>query len=252
MKTVESLIVNITDMCNMECEFCLRGDRGVNKMDLSLIPRIFDGIDCIENLTITGGEPSLYEEAVTAIVDYIEEKDIDCYGCFIVTNGKVYSQALVDAVKKLLLRHIRKTYANEYVTPQVAKYIKSEFEEMYSFGIAVSIDMYHEAISVENYIRYRMSGVYSDVKETDFSNGGVIARGRGSNIYGAKEREYRELYVSCDDGDIIVEELYISIDGDVFSDCDISYDMQGYIEPEGNLHEETLAEIIERKSEEAV
>ena len=104
MTYIDVLAIHITDICNMDCKFCLRGERGERKLNLSLIPKIFDGIDQISELVITGEEPSCYVEAVTAIVDYlVKEKDqIDVSGLFIATNGKEYRQELIDAVKTVL------------------------------------------------------------------------------------------------------------------------------------------------------
>ena len=116
----------------------------------------------------------------------------------------------------------------------------------YDFGIAVSIDPYHEPISIENYLKYRMSGVYTKCKEENFTNDGVIAIGRGIGIAGSYDRPYMEFYVYKNDGDLAAENVYITVDGMVFADCDMSYEMEEYNEPAGCLEDETLAEIMER------
>lgn len=250
MKYVRELVINITDICNMECEFCMRGDSGGRKLDLSLLPKIFDGIDVIDCLTITGGDPSCNVEAVTAIVDYLVRKQdgIRVDGMFIATNAKEYRQELVDAVKAMLFLYLEKAYGAD-ITAAGKQSIAKEIT--YKFNIAVSMDQYHEPISFTNYIKYRTSGVYSDSKEYVVSKGRVIARGRGSGIYGSREIPYREFKVEVIDGNIETDEVYVTVEGKVFADCDMSYEMEEYNEPAGDLYEESLAEIMQRYAEES-
>ena len=261
MFSVDSLVINITDICNMNCKFCLRGDGDFygKKMDLSLIPRIFDGIASINSITITGGEPSCYEEAITAITDYIEASDMDVNGFFIVTNAKKYSQVIVDCVKRVLFRYLSRSYGNTKIVEKLENRYQMDNgctfsidmeDELYSFGVAVSIDSYHEAIPTVNYLKYRFCGIYSFDKETN-GQYGVIARGRGENIADARPVSYREFYAEHDNCYFSAEEVYVTIDGKVFGDCDMSYDMEEDYEPVGDLTKDTLCEIIERMAEEA-
>lgn len=249
-KIINSLVINITDICNMSCGFCLRGDSGNNKMDLSLIPRIFEGIDIIDQITITGGEPGCYVEAVTQIADYLmENKDkIDVNGFSIITNAKIYKQELVDVVKNFMFLYIDKLYGQDSMN--ITCYVSDIIDELqYRFSISVSLDEYHESINTTNYLKYYMSGVYSAIKECNFSPKMVIARGLGEGIPGSRYVKYRELYVSENNGDIEAEEVYITVKGKVFGDCDMSYEMELCNEPAGNLKEETLAEILQRRAD---
>lgn len=182
MMKVESLIINITDICDMACPFCLRGDGWERNIDLSLIPKIFEGIDEIEVITISGGEPGCNIAAVNAIVDYLvqNKNTINVRGFSIVTNGKEYHPELVDAVKTMMLLYLEKDFGriNTISGDCVKRYHADIEEELYMFGLAVSMDEFHEPIPLENWLKYRLSGVYSSIKESDFSKGGVIARGR--------------------------------------------------------------------------
>lgn len=151
---VQSMVINITAICNMECAFCLRGDAHEKKLDLSLIPKMFEGIRAVESLTLTGGEPSTYPEAVTAIKDYIldHRDELDVNGMFIATNAKVYCQGLVDAVKEVMYLHIEKIYGDKTIDFGSRNMPKAELEECrYRFNVVVSLDRYHEPIEVMNY-----------------------------------------------------------------------------------------------------
>ncbi len=253
MKCVDNMVINITDICNMSCPFCLRGEGHSRKLDLSLIPRIFDGIHCIHSITISGGDPSCYVKAVTAIVDYLVSKkdEIEVDGFYIITNGKTYRQELVDAVKRMLYLYIERNFKEKQISHKDIKNQDYDGNEIFwEFGLAVSLDMYHEPIDTVNYFKYRTSGVYSASKEVDFSGGrGVIARGYGTGIAGSSERGYSEFDVYTENGSICADTAYVSVTGMVFGDCDMSYEMENEIEPAGDLRKETLAGIIKRHAE---
>lgn len=255
MKKVRYLTINVTNICDMECEFCLRGNAKERKrLSLDLIPKIFEGISEIGCITITGGEPGCHVGAVTAIADYIvgHSDELTVYGMFIATNAKVYHEELVDAVKRMQFLLIEKCYSDDKVSGhEGARRFASILEEMsYDFGIAVSMDNYHGPIPSMNYMKYRLSGVYSEAKEFDYSKGGIISRGRGDGIPGSSYRPYREFYVEPEDGNIVAEEVYITVDGKVFADCDMSYEMELAYEPTGDLNEEALADVIQRYADE--
>lgn len=259
MIEIDRLSINITDICDMNCAHCLRGDGHGRKLDVSLIPKIFENISSVQSLTITGGEPGCNIEAVSAIVNYLKDhkNDIHVMGCFIATNGKQHHQELVDAVKTLLWLELERNFDMEkkVITYENAKMNHSFMEEYkYQFGIAVSLDMFHEPIPMENYMKYYVSGIYQDVKEIDYSRMGVISRGRGANL---KQSHYRESYGMCiehESDELYVDEIYVSVDGNVFTDCDISYEMEEYeSESYGDLYESSLADIIkeyDKRSEE--
>lgn len=249
---IEDLSINITNLCNMDCYFCLRDGSREGRLDLALIPKIFEGITSVRNLTITGGEPSRYPEAVKAITDYLVEHkdDIDINGLFIATNGKEYCQELVDAVKTVLYLYMEKQYRDSHMDYDGCGFIKNTLEDVkYQFCIAVSVDEYHDPIETMNYIKYLTSGVYSSVKEQDRPRRQVIDRGRGAGIYGSIYHPYQEFQAKYTDDVIAVPSVYITTDGNVFADCDMSPDMEAACVPAGMLETETLAEIIVRKAE---
>lgn len=253
MRRIESLVINIGDKCNMECSHCLRGDRPGKDFDLALLPKIFKGIDEVGCITISGGEPSCYPKIIEAITEYLVQREqrglIQIYGMFIITNGKRYCQTLVDAVRTMLYLRIEQDYGAKYMVSGLKdiRRLAADLEEMaYSFGVAVSVDEFHEPISVMNYLKYKTSGVYSEVKEAEYPNGSIIARGWGAGIAGSYDRPYEEFHVETDGGDIQADTVYITTDGMVYGDCDMSYEMEEYNEPAGDLGEETLAAIMDR------
>lgn len=123
----------------MHCEHCLRGDFEDCCMDadFNMIPEIFDGVESIGCITFTGGEPSLNHEFITACVDYIEKKDIYVGGVFIATNGLIYCQELVDAVRRLWLRNISSSFISNKV-----HYSGNGLRVLLKMSVACSLSLY--------------------------------------------------------------------------------------------------------------
>lgn len=235
----------------MCCGHCLRGDID-EPMDMPInwIPKILDGIDSIGSVTFTGGEPSLADDFIEAFVDYAVENDKEINGCFIATNGKVYSQKIVDSMMKLQLFSCEEMNGKEIFVNYNDRYILED-EEISNFAIAVSLDKFHEAIPLSNLIKYKHSGFYTNIMETNFDKQSVLARGRGATIRGAFQRNIWQLYFSDnDDRGYEAESVYINVDGSVFADCDLSYEDAEREEALGNIEEQDLADILDAKAEE--
>lgn len=73
-----NLILEVTRRCNMNCAHCLRGDAQNMDADPALIPKIFDGIDDIDTITFTGGEPALNTDYMA-----VDEAYVSCTGAIV-------------------------------------------------------------------------------------------------------------------------------------------------------------------------
>lgn len=100
---VENLCLEVTRMCTLECEHCLRGDRRFESMSLETINNIFNGINKINKLVLTGGEPLLAVKQLKEIVHIIKEKSIKIKEIMIITNGTVLSEEILSILEELLI-----------------------------------------------------------------------------------------------------------------------------------------------------
>ena len=132
---IDSLILEVTRRCNMCCPHCLRGDAENMDADIDLIPQIFEGITEVGTLTFSGGEPSLNTKYIMAVVDYVIEHGVRINGCFVATNAKVYSQDLVDCVRRLWEASFRR----QKTMCSAAKWLRANSDEceLDEFAIAV-------------------------------------------------------------------------------------------------------------------
>ncbi len=91
------LYVNLTDMCNGSCPFCINPcvKGGTNTLEISSFKRVLHMIkDNIYGVSITGGEPMLFPNLVNEVLNIVQdicgyhvEKDI-------VTNGTRFSDII--------------------------------------------------------------------------------------------------------------------------------------------------------------
>lgn len=252
---VDRLILEVTRKCNMHCRHCLRGAADSVDMSFELIDAMFNDIESVGHLTITGGEPTLNIAAIRHALDVVMEKDIPVYSFWTCTNGKIYSQEFVDVVNDWMVYCMKcnGTLDPDPNTEQFYASGKTPTNEMLfeDSGLAVSLDTYHEPIPIGNYVRYRMLGFYDKEKENYHYEDRVINRGFANDNGIGKinsdvaEIEYETNYKSelNDEGTVLVHELYVSATGEVLGDCDVDYDSQEEYSI-GNINEKPLIDVI--------
>lgn len=224
---IDRLIVEVTRRCNMRCRHCLRGDS--QRVDISdeVIDAIFRDIDSIYSITFTGGEPSLAVDKIERIFEEIHSRGIELQNFWLATNGKKYSQKLVDILQ------------NEYECCN----IHGDF----TGGLALSIDDYHDKISERNENKYRDLEFYLYEKEWKKQKYMPELVNEGNaywNGIGEKQVKINEkINVEIDEEIRTEGDIYINVFGDVLLECDLSYDSQEDHKI-GNVLEKSLKEII--------
>jgi len=95
-----TVIFNITDSCNSKCTYCYAGyyQRKKEELKLGEVLKIIDELAKMQckRVSFGGGEPLLRED-ISAIVDFVKRKGMDCV---INSNGFLVPRKL-DVVKKL-------------------------------------------------------------------------------------------------------------------------------------------------------
>lgn len=274
--TIRDLVLEITRKCNMQCPHCLRGDEyeGCNssypcmgtcaggEKDKRILDQIFQGIQDIGCITLSGGEPTLNVPFIVDLVDYVIEKGIYVGGLYIVTNGKIYSQEMVDAVRKLQhhcmdeMLSNESSYFNKISTADLARQMADErfvSEMIGSFEISVSVDEYHEDIPALSYMKYRTCGLYTTEKEHLEDENNLLIRGRSKeNEFDGEDRDPEYLYFEELEEDMtILDTVYVSVDGEVYGDCNLSYEMMEQKDNKltlsyGNIRETSLYDVLDK------
>lgn len=224
----------LTRDCNHipQCPHCLRGCAENLDIDKDLIRSVLDQFSHITTLTLTGGEPSLVPELIEYTIQYIIENQIELGSFYVVTNGRTYSKRMV--------RALRKAY-------------KYSFEKELC-GLSVSVDRYH-ADNTENLHRYEEEEFYTpdkinpDIDKYLINEGLAYENGIGKRNLSPKQEidhKYIDFYTANGEDVLVLNDdlIYISANGNVLLDCDLSYYNQDMYAI-GNLRYSNLIDIIE-------
>ena len=88
---VQSLILELTRQCNLNCAHCFRGDSEKEYIPLDTIDKVFNDICRVNSFLLTGGEPLLAKKQLKRITEIIMKENINVGDIIIVTNGTVLS-----------------------------------------------------------------------------------------------------------------------------------------------------------------
>ncbi len=98
---LESLYLEVTRNCTLECEHCLRGPRERVNMSPQVIDAVFKDVKKVSTLLLTGGEPLVAIQTLEYLVKVLKEKEIEVEVFSIITNGTVLSDRLVRVLRDM-------------------------------------------------------------------------------------------------------------------------------------------------------
>jgi organic radical activating enzyme len=93
---ISKIAIEVTRRCNLKCRHCCRGDAENVNIDFKHIDTLLSRIFYINQLTFTGGEPSLNVPAIQYFADECKRLEIGVYFVSIVTNGINIKQDFID------------------------------------------------------------------------------------------------------------------------------------------------------------
>lgn len=228
MMYIESLVLEITRKCSCACSHCLRGDSQEMDMPFELIPKIFNGIESVENLTFSGGEPSLNIPFMEETLKYCKKNDIDIKSIYVVTNGLQNQIELVKAMDDWLIYCVSR-FGNCNPDDHLAMWdAYSGYMEECMFGLSCSVDQFHPEMEKNVYRAFSHVPYYSNQKEGRFAENkmeyGKILIKEGNAYLSGYDGIQSDSIDSFYSDDNMVENVYVSSKGYVFSDCDHSYE----------------------------
>lgn len=206
---LDTVIIEVTRRCNMACAHCMRGDAENCDIDTKYIDALLSKVEYINNITFTGGEPSLVPELIQYTIDKAKELNVGFGSFYIATNGKNVPDAFIMAVMKL--------------------YIYCDEKEMCQ--LAISNDGYHtdednNKTLEENYLKLSVFRFTEKREENngDYYNDLVLPEGRGWDYGSGKEKT---IYGFDNiESDNISGMIYLNVNGNILPDCDMSYESQ--------------------------
>ena len=222
----KNLMLEITRRCGMNCAHCMRGDAQDVDMDYDVIHTLCEKAIHIEQLSLTGGEPSLAAEKIHLLANRLSYNGCTIGFFFCATNAQHYSESFVDALN-LLYR----------LCENCEKCI-----------LSISTDQFHSEADPKALEEYRKLPYYSPVKEKGYlPPHKILNEGRAAdNGIGTFEAPYTpEFYdVEFKGFDLIVNDrVYINAYGEILLEPDARYSVQDEITI-GNFLEESFTDII--------
>ena len=74
--TISNLVIEVTRKCNMFCDHCLRGDLQNIDLKKEYVDSLLNQVDQINNVTFSGGEPSLNIPIIEYFLEQCKEKNL--------------------------------------------------------------------------------------------------------------------------------------------------------------------------------
>lgn len=98
---IHDLELIITQKCNFSCAHCMRGDGQGKNMTSEVMDAVFSKFPVINNLALGGGEVTLAPEVINQVYESLHKNKVHISMLNFTTNGTIYSQEFVDAIKKI-------------------------------------------------------------------------------------------------------------------------------------------------------
>ena len=251
---IDSCVIEGGRMCNHlnpitkePCKHCLRGYPQNKVISDEVIDKFFSQVNYISEITFGGGEPSLYLKQIRKIIAAILKYDVDVGNFYIVTNGREFSEELIE-ICELLYHNICTENEISGLAVSDDKFHKENHEDIKKFEYNKFLYYYENEFDDEMRLYARKD------KETDFSKVSIINMGMAKiNGIGNRELDIYLPYKEIWDDEIVVRdtELYLTYDGRLLPCCDLSYDViDSNKYTIGNIMTEDLINIIQRLPEE--
>jgi len=228
---INELVIEVTRRCNLACQHCLRGDPQDVDISNETIDKALKYVTEIGTITFTGGEPSLAVDRIRYIYDQIKARNINLYGFYVVTNGKIASRELMNVLIDLYIL------------------IGCPDNEDYNAGLAISKDQYHEqeVYDDERKAAEKLYKALSFYRPEDKSARieYLINEGRAFGM-GNRDVSLETLIVETDEKgkpERVEGTIYINALGDVITSCDMSFESQDENKI-GNVRKTSLSRIV--------
>lgn len=216
------LTIEMTRQCEQACKHCNRGMPQDIYLSKETIDSFFDNNDIeeITSIEFTGGDPTLNGDMINYIVDKIIENNIIVKTFKTTIDGKTFSKPLAIGLEKL------NNYCGYY--NETGKYIFGE--------LIVSNDQFHEPYDPEILKQYSYLTFFRYPKSTveKLHQKNIMPYGRAYynklsnqriNINNLLHPEtYYQLYEENDIKYMVLRNQYISSNGNVITNKDLSYD----------------------------
>lgn len=238
MFTIDQMIIELTRRCNMTCEHCLRGNAQNLNFDKTMLPNIFGNVRAVNSITFTGGEPTLALKQLEEIIDYIIFFDIEVGQFYIKINGRKFSPKLLKLLKKL----------QNCCTEPTLCFLDISQDQFH--GNSFCEKSYSDLQDEYDFIKIgKERMIYNVIIEGKAKENGIPPIFGTSGYYqkSLHEPKFKSDWLLDEQNRFVGEMVYVSSNGNVITDCDLSFESVDKYSF-GNVKNEDLLQIIRRHS----
>lgn len=253
---LKKLFIEVTRRYNLKCCHCMKKESQNVNVTPQIIDSLFNQLNQVNTVEITGGEPFLAVNEIRHIIQEIIQNQIKILELIIITNGTVLDKTITTDLNLLgnYIEKYRKQIGFKYDRKPVI--------------ITISDDKYHPNIDREKamgfYKRYCNDNVLieykyeEDRKREDFDENHLFYSGRAKNLqnvrYSIDGACHRVLHCMMSigahkgdiplKGDFIQCSIYLSANGNIGLYCNYSYDDEDR-DAMGNILEKPISKMID-------
>ena len=215
---IDDLVLEVTRRCNLSCAHCLRGDAEEANLQPEVVNAIWRKIGHIGRVTFTGGEPLLNPAGIVGFLDARKKADGSVGSFYIATNGYV-ADAIICAAIARAFASAEEPELNLLHVSNTGYHVNS--------GRSLFPDRRQEWNYQTFKTLFRQTALKSEEydKKTEYSSNTMpplVARGRARYKEDATDSIVGSSWEFADD-QISNEHLYITVTGDCYPFCDLSY-----------------------------
>lgn len=238
---INSLGVNITKNCNLNCAHCLCGDAKNECITKKVIEKAFKGIERIDELYLTGGEPFLRLDLIRMVIDEVKKQNIELRSISITTNGTIFNEEMKQTLLSIF------DGVDGYITVSKDKFHKNSIcEKLSCFDkMFIGEDTFYKLLILRMKKFCLENKINSNIN--DIAEKFVAKMGRAKGIEGAVEIS-QKIYALGNysvKNHLYADEVIIDTTGHVLK-CDYENgDVENF--SIGNVLDNTLEELIFNK-----
>lgn len=252
LRTLRSVELAVTWICNLDCEFCyaedlMKAQKRPPDMPVDEVARIMREAHALGliHVNVTGGEPMVRKD-IYDVVDCIP-KDVVVS---LVTNSTLLTKEKIDALKKVGLSTIQMSYGGYYLKSfkrDLARYCVEK-------GISVTLSVVNipeERANIEHAFAMADEDDYSVLFNYPmrYKNAGLDSEFYWRMRYHPRTREDNLFWSGKDRCPAGTHKVYVTNDGDVMT-CDRIHAIYGNVkdEPLAAIHKRMYDKFIRHKS----
>lgn len=247
-RLLKAVNIELTRRCNMNCEFCARGEAQNIDMSTEIIDKTLDELNNFElySVMVTGGEIMLNKQGFIYLIDEIIRRDLKICNCSVFTNGTVRDTDIKAALVRIG-KHCKKCVNSDWgrkVMLWKEKYFTLKYNVNQYASLIISTHFHDNSNIISDTIAFYNDGVDPEImnavnqtnsaKSNDCDDIIVLEGNADKNLLSLYDKGYNKfqlygnkyclIFQEDDQMTAIEKTINISANGNVTAGCTQSYE----------------------------